>query len=640
MDLLRVATAGSVDDGKSTLIGRLLFETGSIFDDQLKQILLASERRGDARANLALIADGLRAEREQDITIDVAHKYFQTARRRFIIADTPGHAQYTRNMVTGASTADAAIVLVDATRGATTQSRRHAFVASLLGIPHIIVVVNKMDLVGYAAAAYEAVVADVSAFAARLTVQDISFVPVSALEGDNVVAASPRMPWYPGGPLLHRLEMLKAGARRNTIDFRFPVQHTVRTADARGYAGTAVSGSLSVGAEIVVLPSAIETRVRGIETFDGPRGQVHPGEAVVLTTTDEVDVSRGDMIVPRRNLPTVTSRLDAYVCWMVAPPLTPGKDLLLLHTTQQVRARVERIEYLVDVDTLHRATAVALQLHDIGRVEIVTSRPLFVDSYRINAATGSFVLVDPQTNETVAAGMIRGEARGPGQRHTSPGVLDGSSRWSSSAEGTAESAASPPTPGPPASGIPLAEREARQGHAAAVIWLTGLSGAGKTTIATLVERRLFDRGCQTSLLDGDQIRHGLCRDLGFSPDDRTENIRRAGEVAALFYEQGSIVLCAFISPYRRDRAAVRALVPEGRFLEVFISADADTCRGGDPKQLYARAHAGQIPQFTGVSAPYEPPIAPELVLDTTALSPDAAADAVVRLLEARGILRG
>ena len=620
MDLLRIATAGSVDDGKSTLIGRLLYETGSVFDDQLRQVEHASRRRGDDRTNLALIADGLRAEREQDITIDVAHKYFQTARRKFIIADTPGHVQYTRNMVTGASTADVAVVLVDVTKGATTQSRRHAFIASLLGIPHLIVVVNKMDLVGYEAAAYDRVVADVSAFAGKLTIQDVSFVPVSALEGDNVVSGSSRMPWHQGGPLLHRLETVKAGARRNTIDFRFPVQHVVRTQGFRGYAGTAASGSLADGAEIVVLPSGIETRLRSIETFDGPRSHVHGGDAVILTTTDEVDISRGDMICPLRNRPAVASRLDAYVCWMAQPALAPGSTYLLLHTTQQVRAVVERIDYRVDVDTLHRAAAAALSLNEIGRVVIVTSRPLAFDSYRINSATGSFVLVDLQTNDTVGAGMIRGEARGPGLPRAA-----------------AATAQATDTPGiRPA--VSRAERESRQGHSAAVVWLTGLSGAGKTTIGRLVERRLFDRGCQTLLLDGDQIRKGLCSDLGFSPNDRTENIRRAGEVAALVFEQGAIVVGAFISPYRRDRDTVRALLPHGRFLEIFVSADPDTCRARDPKQLYARAHAGEIAQFTGVSAPYEPPLAAELVIDTTALSAERAADAIIALLEARNLL--
>jgi bifunctional enzyme CysN/CysC len=621
MDLLRIATAGSVDDGKSTLIGRLLYETGSILDDQLQQIAQASQARGDARPNLALIADGLRAEREQDITIDVAHKYFQTARRKFIIADTPGHVQYTRNMVTGASTADVAVVLIDVTKGATTQSRRHAFIASLLGIPHVIVVINKMDLVGYDAATYDRVVEEVGAFAARLTIHDVSFVPVSALEGDNVVSASPRMPWYQGGPLLNRLETLKAGARLNMVDFRFPVQRVVRTQSGRAYAGAAVSGSMAAGADIVILPSGVETTLRAIDSFDGPRQHVQAGDAVVVTTTDEVDISRGDMICPLRNRPAVATRLDAYLCWMARQPLAAGSTFLLRHTTQEARAVVERIDYLVDVDTLHRAAASTLAMNDIGRVEITTSLPLAFDSYRLNSATGSFILIDGHTHETVAAGMIRGEARGPGQRR--PAAARGGARHEAAQTAVARQ-----------------EREARQGHAAAVVWLTGLSGSGKTTIGRLVERRLFDRGCQTRLLDGDQIRQGVCEDLGFSPDDRTENIRRAGEVAALFFDHGAIVLAAFISPYRRDRDSARRRFPEGRFFEIFVSADADTCRARDPKQLYARAHAGEIAQFTGVSAPYEAPLAPELVLDTTALTPDESADAVIALIEQRGLLPG
>jgi bifunctional enzyme CysN/CysC len=624
MDLLRIATAGSVDAGKSLLVGRLLYETGSVYADQLAQIDAATRRRGESRTNLALIADGLRAEREQDITIDVAHKYFRTPRRAFIIADTPGHVQYTRNMVTGASTADVAVVVIDVTTGATTQSRRHAFVASLLGLPHVLFAVNKMDLVSYEAGAYDAVVAEVSAFADRLTVQDVSFIPVSALEGDNVVTASPRMPWFAGGPLLHRLETIKAGARRNTVDFRFPVQQAIRTPGFRGCAGTAASGSLAAGAEVVVLPSGALTRVRSIETFDGPRERVHAGEAVVLTMADELDVGRGDMIVPRRNVPALASRLDAYVCWMASSPLAAGAEYLLLHTTRQVRAVVERIEYRVDVDTLHRVAAADLGPNDIGRVEIATSQPIACDSYRVNWATGSFILIDRLTNGTVAAGMIRGAARYAGDRvaaRAAPAAADGSTTDA----------------GPAAAS--RAEREARQGHRAAIVWLTGLPGSGKTTIARLVERRLFERGCRTLLLDGDEVRQGLCRDLGFSPEDRAENIRRAGEVAKLCFEQGSLVLCAFISPYRSDRDRIRALVPGGRFIEVYVKAEADICRARDPKHLYARAAAGEVPGFTGVSAPYEEPLTPELVLETATEPPQASARALLAFLQDWGVFR-
>jgi len=613
MDLLRFTTAGSVDDGKSTLIGRLLYDTKSIFEDQLEAVTGASHRLGEDRVNLALLTDGLRAEREQKITIDVAYRYFATPRRKFIIADTPGHVQYTRNMITGASTADLAVVLVDATKGVLTQSRRHAFITSLLGIPHIIVAINKMDLVDYAQSVYEGIVADFERFAVKLTVKDISYIPISALEGDNVVEPSAHMPWYQGGPLLSRLETVTGGARRNSIDFRFPVQYVIRPNQAfRGYAGTPVSGAVEVGDAVVVLPSGLTTQVKTIETIDGSRTSAAEGEAVVITTTDEIDISRGDMIVRRRNLPVISRRIDAYLCWMDATPLTLGRTYLLAHTTRRVQAVVNGIDYRVDVDTLHRDAASTLGMNEIGRVELTTADPIFFDSYRLNSATGCFILIDSQTNATVAAGMIRGESTGASS--VSTGVTW--QGWN----------------------IPRELREANQGHQAAVIWLTGMSGAGKSTIAATVERRLFEAGCRTMLLDGDNLRHGLCGDLGFSPSDRTENIRRAGEVARLFFEQGTIVLCAFVSPYGADRARARALVPEGRFLEVFVQADIETLRSRDTKGLYAQAAEGRLGQLTGVSAPYEEPSAPELTIDTRGASVAAAAEMVIDHLRRAGFL--
>jgi bifunctional enzyme CysN/CysC len=623
MGLLRFTTAGSVDDGKSTLIGRLLYETQSLFEDQLRAVEDASRRLGEQRTNLALITDGLRAEREQKITIDVAYRYFATPRRRFVIADTPGHAQYTRNMVTGASTADLAVVLIDASRGVSSQSRRHAFVTSLLGIPHMIVAVNKMDLVGYDEAVYEEVVAAFSEFAGKLTVQNITFIPISALEGDNVVAASPRMPWYPGGPLLYHLETVTI-SRHNAIDFRFPVQLVIRPDQAfRGYAGAPVSGSVRVGDEVLVLPSGVPTRIASIETFDGPRQEALVGESVVLTTTDPVAVSRGDMIVRVRNVPQVLRRLDAYLCWMDTADLQIGKTYVLGHTTRRVQAVVRAVQYRVDIDTLHRAEAPTLSLNDIGRVDLVAAEPVFADSYRINSATGSFILIDPHTNATVAAGMIRGETRAvtpTGGVRRAAAIVSTNIAW----EGW---------------NVSRDRREASHGHQAGIVWLTGLSGAGKTTIAREVERQLFESGHLTMLLDGDQLRHGLCADLGFSPADRAENIRRAGEVARLFFEQGAIVLCAFVSPYRADRDRVRALVPAGRFIEVFVTAPLDALRARDPKHLYARASTGAVSQLTGVSAPYEEPLAPDLTLDTTQVSAAEGSALVVDLLRAGGLLR-
>jgi bifunctional enzyme CysN/CysC len=615
MDLIRFTTAGSVDDGKSTLIGRLLYETRSIFDDQLEAVAAASRQFGEERINLALLTDGLRAEREQKITIDVAYRYFATPRRRFVIADTPGHVQYTRNMVTGASTADLAIVLVDATKGVLTQSRRHAFIASLLGIPYMIVAVNKMDLVDFSQAVYDEITSTFTAFASKLTIKNITYLPMSALEGDNVVEPSRRMQWYRGGPLLNLLETAPVGARVNAIDFRFPVQLVIRPhQNFRGYAGTVASGAVKVDDEITVLPSKLTTRVKSIAKFDDPREAAAAGDAVVITTADEIDISRGDMIARVRNVPESVRAIDAYLCWMDTTPLALGKSYVLCHTTRRVRATVTHLEYRLDVDTLHRHEASSLEMNDIGRAQIATSEVIFVDSYLLNSATGSFILIDPQTNATVAAGMIRGASQAPLSR-TSKGAVS------------------------QAGNISRERREARQQHLAAIVWFTGLPGAGKTTTARLVEERLFAEGHHTMLLDGDQLRHGLCADLAFSPADRNENIRRVGEVARLFFEEGATVLCAFVSPYRSDRDRVRRLVDEGRFIEIFVSADIETCRARDPKGLYRRATLGQVEQFTGLSAPYEPPINPELVIDTTSLAAEAAAERVLEHLRARGLMR-
>ncbi len=619
MDLLRFTTAGSVDDGKSTLIGRLLHDTKSIFEDQLEQIEGASRKLGDEGLNLALLTDGLRAEREQKITIDVAYRYFATPRRKFIIADTPGHVQYTRNMVTGASTAELAVILVDARHGVLTQSKRHAFITSLLGIPHLIVTVNKMDLVDYSEEVYDQIRADFDAFSTKLTVKDISYVPISALHGDNVVTRSDRMPWFNGGALLHRLETVNLGARRNHIDFRFPVQYVLRpNQEFRGYAGTVASGTVSPGEEVVVLPSGEGTRVRTVETSSGSAEEAVAGEAVVLTTEDDLDISRGDMVVRRKNVPTVSDRFEAYLCWMNQEAMEPGRAYQLSHTTRQVQAFVDRIEYRVDVDTLHREDAGFLNLNEIGRVEISTSRPLFFDSYRINTATGSFVLVDPHTNVTVAAGMIRGmvnrfveETATGGRaaaRNVSPDVV-----W----EGV---------------NISREQRESQEGHRAALVWFTGMSGSGKTTVARAVEQLLFEREIRTMLLDGDQVRHGLCGDLGFSDRDRSENIRRVGEVAKLFFEQGSVVLCTFVSPFRADREVVQELFPADQVLEVHVHAPLEVLQDRDPKGLYQREAAGEL-QLPGSESAYEPPDQPDIDLDTSLVETDEAVALVVKRLE-------
>jgi bifunctional enzyme CysN/CysC len=625
MDLLRFTTAGSVDDGKSTLIGRLLFDTRAIFQDQLEAIEGASRRRGEGYVNLALLTDGLRAEREQNITIDVAYRYFATPRRKFIIGDTPGHVQYTRNMVTGASTAELVIVLVDARKGVLTQSRRHGFLASLLRVPHVVVAVNKMDLVDYSEQVYQGVVDEYRDFAQKLDLQHLEFIPISALRGDNVVERSGEMPWYGGGTLLHHLETVNVGGHRNLVDFRFPVQYVIRPhQDFRGFAGRVASGTITPGEEVVVLPSGQGTRVRSLETADGALGEASAGDSVVLTVEDEIDVGRGDMIVRRMNLPTAGTRFDAILCWMSTTPMDPGAPYVLMHTTRQVRSSVTRVVYRIDVDTLHREQVDTLGLNDIGRVEVATAEPVFFDPYALNRQTGSFILVDPSSNATVAAGMIRGDVRiaeevfGAAEESepaaVSPGVV-----W----EGW---------------NIPRERREARAGHRAAVLWFTGLSGSGKSTVARALEEALFAAGAHTMLLDGDQLRHGLCGDLGFGAADRGENIRRAGEVARLFFEQGSIVLCTFVSPFRADRDRVRGLFPEGRFFEVHVDCGLETCRRRDPKGLYARADRGEIAEFTGISSPYEAPVRPEVTLHTDREAPADAVGRLLSLLRREGIL--
>ena len=621
-DLLRFTTAGSVDDGKSTLIGRLLLDSKAILEDTLAAMERASKQRGDPYLDLALLTDGLRAEREQGITIDVAYRYFSTPRRKFIIADTPGHVQYTRNMVTGASTAELAIVLIDARKGVLTQSKRHGFLASLLQIPHILVAVNKMDLVDFDESTFQAIVEDYRGFASKLAVQDIAFIPISALLGDNVVNRGVNMPWYDGPSLLHHLEHVNVGAGRNLVDFRFPVQMALRPhQDFRGFAGQIASGSITPGEEVVALPSGRTSRVRKISTYGGELAEASAGDSVVIVLEDELDVSRGDMLVRRHNLPQVASRFECILCWMNEEPLNPEGTYLLQHTTRQVRATISELNYRIDVDTLHRELAQTLQLNEIGRVQLTTSQPLFFDPYQINRATGGFILIDPYTHNTVAAGMIRGQAqelddiapRTP-ERPKSSNVV-----WESTA-------------------IMRAAREERNGHQAAMLWFTGLSGSGKTTVARLLERRLFAVGAQTFYLDGDNVRHGLNGDLGFSAADRQENIRRVAEVARLAFDHGAIVICTFISPFERDRKFARSLLPEGRFIEIFTKCDIELCKRRDPKGLYAKALRGEIQEFTGISSPYEAPTAAELVIETDLVSAEDAVEQIIGELARRGII--
>jgi len=624
IDLLRFTTAGSVDDGKSTLIGRLLYDSKAIFEDQLEAVEQASQKRGDEYVDLALLMDGLRAEREQKITIDVAYRYFATPKRKFIIADTPGHIQYTRNMVTGASTAELAIILIDARKGVLTQSKRHGFLATLLQIPHLVVAINKMDLVDYSRQVYNRIVADYKEFAAKLSVQDIVFIPISALHGDNVVEKSREMAWYDGPTLLHHLENVNVGAGRNLVDFRFPVQYVIRpNQDFRGFAGQIASGRVAPGEEIVVLPSGLSSRVKSIVTLEEELAEAVVGDSVVLTLEDEIDVSRGDMIVRQRNLPQKSNQLDATICWMSETPLNPQGTYWLQHTTRQVKAFISELNYKIDVDTMHRTETETLVLNEIGRVQVTTTQPLFYDRYQLNRSTGSFILIDPYTNTTVAAGMIRGKSRQlsdlvepepEARRKKSTDVV-----WQQV-------------------GITREMREQQNGHQAAVLWFTGLSGSGKSTVARKLEQQLFQLGCKTMFLDGDNLRHGLNGDLGFSDADRQENIRRVSEVGRLGFEHGNIVMASFISPFQQDRDFARSLLPEGRFFEIFVKCDLEVCKRRDPKGLYEKALRGEIKNFTGITSPYEEPQSPELVVETDLQSTEEIVAQILDDLVRRGIV--
>jgi bifunctional enzyme CysN/CysC len=602
--LLRIATAGSVDDGKSTLIGRLLHDTKSIFEDQLSAIEKTSLARGDEQTDLALLTDGLRAEREQGITIDVAHRYFATPRRKFVIADTPGHIQYTRNMVTGASTANLALLLVDARKGVLEQTRRHALLSSLLRVPHLILCVNKMDLVDYDEAIYDEIREEFTGFAAKLEITDLGFVPISALAGDNVVERSTNMPWFDGQPLLGQLEDVHIASDRNLLDNRLPVQTVIRPMSAehpdyRGYAGSVVGGIFKQGDEVMVLPSRKVSTISRIDTPNGTVAQAFPPMAVTMLLDDELDVSRGDMICRPSNQPTANGRFEATLCWFdETSSLRTGAPYQLKHTTRWITAEVEALRYRLDVDTLHRDLSVdTLEVNDIGRVSIHATSPLFFDEYRLNRTTGSFILVDPATDLTVAAGMIIGAG----------------SETAIAAHETvvAENLTFHP------SHLSREERWKALGTSGATIWMTGLSGSGKSTIATAVEHTLVSSGRSAYMLDGDNLRHGLNAGLGFSEGDRAENVRRVGEVAKLLAESGTIAIASLVSPFKDARDQVRAAHEEAGipFYEVFVDTPLEECERRDPKGLYAKARAGEIKDLTGVGSPYEAPTDPELTTD-------------------------
>ena len=617
-DLLRFLTCGSVDGGKSTLIGRLLHEAGSIYDDQLSAARDATVRHGTTGEELdyALLLDGLQAEREQGITIDVAYRYFSTPRRSFIIADTPGHEQYTRNMATGASHCDLAVILVDAEEGIRPQTRRHAFIASLLGIRHLVLAVNKLDRVGYSEEAFDAIREAFADFAERLQVPDVHFIPVSALRGDNVVHRSERMPWYEGSTLLDYLETVYIASDRNLVDLRFPVQHVLRPhAGFRGYQGTVASGILRRGTEIVALPSGRESRVAAIHTFDGEIEEAPAGAAVTVTLEDEIDLSRGDMLVRPGNVPAVRHAFESMLVWMDVDPWSPGRELLLKHTTAEAPARVTDLRYRMNVESLHREETERLELNDIARVRVECVRRIAYDAYTANRATGSFILVDRSTHHTVAAGTIveRRPAERVLERHVS---ADAGSNLRAQA-----------------GSVSTIERLARATRPPRTVWLTGLPRAGKSTLAYALERRLFDQGHAVQVLDGENLRLGLSSDLGFSPRDRTENVRRTAALARLLNDQGITVLAALVTPTEADRQIARDLVGEDRYLEVHCSAPLAVCEARDTEGLFARARAGELTNVTGIDAPYETPIDPDLVADTAGEDVETLVGSLEALLE-------
>ena len=620
--MLRVATAGSVDDGKSTLIGRLLYDSKQVFQDQYDAVEQASTDRGDGYVNLALLTDGLRAEREQGITIDVAYRYFATPRRKFIIADTPGHVRYTRNMVTGASTADLSIVLIDARNGVVEQSRRHAFIASLLGVPHLVVGVNKMDLVDWRCETFERIVEEFEAFAARLDVKDITFIPISALQGDNVVDRSTNMPWYQGPPLLYHLEHVTVASDRNMIDARFPVQYVIRPMteehhDYRAYAGQVAGGILRPGEDVVVLPSGARSKIAAIDVHGGSVDEAYPPMSVSLRLEDDLDVSRGDMIARPANRPSVSEVFDATICWMSERPLRQGARYAIKHTTRSARAVVRQLRYRIDVNTLHRDLAAEeLELNDIGRVTLRLSAPLAFDTYARNRTTGSFVLIDEATNDTVASGMILGtHGEDPPGTGDAAALVSPDVTWHAGA-------------------VKRDERWDVLGQRGAVVWMTGLPSSGKSTIAHALEQRLIGSGQPAYVLDGDNLRHGLNGDLGFSDEDRTENVRRTAHVARLFADAGVVAVVSLVSPFAADRAQARALVEaEGLpFREVWVSTPLEECEQRDPKGLYAKARRGELPGFTGVDAPYEAPELPDVELGGD-VPVDEAVDRLVDALQ-------
>ena len=605
--LLRFITCGSVDDGKSTLIGRLLYDSKMIFEDQLAALEADSKRVGTQgqEIDFALLVDGLAAEREQGITIDVAYRFFTTEKRKFIVADTPGHEQYTRNMVTGASTADLAVILIDARKGVLTQTRRHSFLAHLIGIKHIILAVNKMDLVDYDKAVFDRITLAYRAFASEIGITNFTAIPISGFKGDNITALSDNTPWFKGPALIEHLENVEVGSAADEAKpFRLPVQWVNRpNLDFRGFSGQLASGRVRPGDAVRILPSGKTTTVDRIVTLDGDLDQAVAGQSVTLTLADEVDCSRGDVIAAADAPPEAADQFEATLVWMADEAMIAGRAYWLKLATQSVSATVQAPKYEINVNTLDHLAAKTLELNGIGVVELSTDKPITFEAYGDNHTLGGFILIDKITNATVAAGMLHFSLRRAQNVH-----------WQ-------------------ATDVSRDMRANLKNQRPALLWFTGLSGSGKSTIANLVEKKLHRMNRHSFLLDGDNVRHGLNRDLGFTEADRIENIRRVGEVAKLMSDAGLIVITAFISPFRAEREMVRGMLPEGEFLEIFIDTPLAEAEKRDVKGLYKKARAGQLKNFTGIDSPYEAPENPEIRIDTTAMTPEEAADLIIdRLL--------
>ena len=625
-DLLRFLTCGSVDDGKSTLIGRLLYDSHMIYEDQLEKVTKDSKIYGTTGDDFdpALLTDGLKAEREQGITIDVAYRYFSTDKRKFIIADCPGHEQYTRNMATGASTCNLAVILIDARHGVITQTRRHSFICSLLGIKHVIVAINKMDLVGWSEDKYESIKLDFNKAVARLDFVDIHFIPISALKGDNVVDRSTDMPWYEGPTFLNHLENVNISTDRNLIDMRLPIQYVLRpNLDFRGFSGTVASGVVRVGDVISCLPSRQQSRIKAIYGADGEQKEAFSQQAVTVTLEDEIDVSRGNMLVPVNNIPQIGNEFEAMIVWMHEESAKAGKNYLIKHTSSLVPSVLSKIRYKVDVNTMKRdakddENVLELDLNEIARCHITLHRPIAFDSYNRNRDTGAFIIVDRLTNITVGAGMIIDRIISKSavdKKPVSQNIIKSNS---------------------------LITAEMRSDvikQKGLTVWLTGLSGSGKSTIAKELERLLIEQKHPCYVLDGDNIRHGLNRDLGFSMEDRKENIRRISEVAALMNDAGLIVITSFISPYLSDRTDAKEIIGNENMIEVYVDTPIDICEQRDPKGLYKKARSGEITQFTGISDPYEAPEIMDIHIQTKKVTAKEAAEEIYLELQKRAIFK-